>query len=145
MNDRVKVFFELEPDEDGYPPCSCESLWAEKVGENSFKIDNIPFYARDVSLGDVVYAPPSSDGSVYKKHMERSENSTIRVILFDGQDTSPLFDMLKKCGCEYEGGVPKDLIAVNIPPSADLNALLRYLNSEHRAGRLEYEEAAKRY
>lgn len=43
---RVKILFELEQDEDGYPPASTETLWASRAGDGLFKIDNIPFFAR---------------------------------------------------------------------------------------------------
>ncbi|MEV6281360.1 hypothetical protein [Kribbella sp. NPDC051770] len=36
----VKVRFELEPDEDGWPPASSEGLWAVPVGEDRVRLDN---------------------------------------------------------------------------------------------------------
>lgn len=49
-----KVFFKLEPDDDGYPPVSVESLWAQENQDGTCVIDNIPFYTREATLGDVV-------------------------------------------------------------------------------------------
>jgi hypothetical protein len=46
----VKVLFQLEQDEDGYPPASVESLWALPKGEGLFQVDNIPFFATGVAL-----------------------------------------------------------------------------------------------
>jgi hypothetical protein len=37
----VKVLFDLEQDEDGYPPAAAETLWAVQVGDGLFQIDNI--------------------------------------------------------------------------------------------------------
>ena len=52
----VKICFPLEPDEDGWPPVTAETLWAVELGGGLFRLDNIPFYARGVSDGDTVSA-----------------------------------------------------------------------------------------
>lgn len=49
-----KISFELEPDADGYPPDRRESLWASEEEIGLYRIDNIPFYAKGISSGDVV-------------------------------------------------------------------------------------------
>lgn len=146
MDGFVKVFFELDQDEDGYPPCAVESVWAEKVGEDRFKIDNIPFYIRDLSIGDVVYAPKTSDGyPLFQKLLKRSENSTVRVLLLDESYRWLLLETINKYGCEYEVGSPNILVAVNVPPTADIDGLLKKLFAEIDMGRVEVEESAKRY
>ena len=48
-----KLFLNLEVI-DGYPPVSMESVWAEVTEESYFKINNIPFYSKEVSFGDIV-------------------------------------------------------------------------------------------
>ena len=48
-----KLFFNLEVI-DGYPPVSMESVWAEVTEEGHFKINNIPFYSKEISFGDIV-------------------------------------------------------------------------------------------
>ena len=48
-----KLFLNLEVI-DGYPPVSMESIWAEETEEGYLKINNIPFYSKEVSLGDIV-------------------------------------------------------------------------------------------
>ena len=48
-----KLFLNLEVI-DGYPPVSMESIWAEVTEEGYLKINNIPFYSKEVSFGDIV-------------------------------------------------------------------------------------------
>ncbi|WP_296004336.1 DUF4265 domain-containing protein [uncultured Veillonella sp.] len=48
-----KLFLNLEVI-DGYPPVSMESIWAEETEEGYLKINNIPFYSKEVSFGDIV-------------------------------------------------------------------------------------------
>lgn len=55
MGQPVRVHFRLVQDEDGYPPAAVESVWAQpttKAGE--YVLDNVPFFARDATIGDVV-------------------------------------------------------------------------------------------
>ncbi len=42
---RVKIVFELQQDEDGYPPVTRESLWATPTDGGLYRLDNIPFFA----------------------------------------------------------------------------------------------------
>ena len=48
-----KLFLNLEVI-DGYPPVSMESIWAEVTEEGYLKVNNIPFYSKEISLGDIV-------------------------------------------------------------------------------------------
>jgi hypothetical protein len=82
----VKLLFELEQDEDGYPPASAETLWALKVGESLFKIDNIPFFALGVAVNDIVSAVPEESVFRFKEVVHPSGHSTIRVIVYDPSD-----------------------------------------------------------
>jgi len=53
--DRVKVYFDLEKDADGYPPVNSESMWAVPMGEFRFRIDNIPFFVYGVFVHSKLY------------------------------------------------------------------------------------------
>ena len=48
-----KLFLNLEVI-DGYPLVSMESIWAEVTEEGYLKVNNIPFYSKEISLGDIV-------------------------------------------------------------------------------------------
>jgi hypothetical protein len=76
----VKVLFELEQDEDGYPPASAETLWAIKVGEGLFQIDNIPFFAYGIAVNDIVSATPEEGVFRYKEVVRPSGHSSHRVV-----------------------------------------------------------------
>jgi hypothetical protein len=143
MNDRVKINFRLEQDGDGYPPYDWEGVWSERLGKSGYKIDNIPFYVQDLSVDDVVLATESENGLVYTKTMERSGNSTIHVICYSDEAKRELLNKLPALNCDYEIGVPSDLVAINIPPSANIGALLEYLGEQSSV--MDYEESSPRY
>ncbi|MBS5837544.1 MAG: DUF4265 domain-containing protein, partial [Neisseria sp.] len=80
-----KIFFKLII-EDNYPPVSEESIWGVNLGNNLFKINNIPFYTKDVSFDDTVSVVDIDGVLHYKKTIKSSGNSTIRIIFFDGKE-----------------------------------------------------------
>jgi hypothetical protein len=55
MNDRIKVFFSITQDEDGFPGIASESVWAQRTPEHGvLRLDNIPFFATAATLGDTI-------------------------------------------------------------------------------------------
>ena len=69
---------------DGYPPVSMESVWAEVTAEGYFKINNIPFYSKEVSFGDIVSGIQTEENYLlYDKTIIHSQNSTLRIIFFN--------------------------------------------------------------
>jgi len=146
MTDRFKLNFPLVQDEDGYPPFASERLWVENIGTREFKIDNIPFYARNLSVGDIVEAEPNSEGVLtYIRTTRPSSNSTIRVVLYDEGTRSELINELQHLGCDYEVAEPQSLIAVNVPDTVDISRLLMFLDSKSGVEEIDYEESAPRY
>lgn len=77
------VIFELEV-EDGWPPVGAERVWAFHLGAERYRIDSAPWFARDLAVGDVVRARPSSADShpVFVELLERSDHITIQLICF---------------------------------------------------------------
>ena len=80
----VKILFKhCAFNEDDESDCEdIESAWA-KVEGDSYVLDNILFYAREYSLGDVISAV-EKDGDLYASGLIReSGHSTIRVLFYD--------------------------------------------------------------
>lgn len=81
--DGVKIVFDLEQDDSGYPPYQVESLWALPVETGGYRIDNIPWYVREIACGDVVAVLPGEDDRLRfsGEILHRSGNRTMRVRL----------------------------------------------------------------
>lgn len=139
-----KVFFKLEPGEDGYPPFSTEGVWAEerKVGE--YIIDNIPFFTKEATLGDTVLADNFADSLYYRSTLNESSNSLLRVVMFDRRDAGPLRSQLAELGCSTELGPIPSLIAVNVPETVGLQDAIAVLKEGFDKGYWDYEEAILR-
>lgn len=136
----VKVRFHLEQDEDGYPPNAWERLWAQPEGPCRFRLDNIPWYARDVAAGDVVEAHEAEDGMLeFDRVVERSGHSTVRVVLYDPQQTQLLRDELAQLGCETELSHIPSFISVDVPAQVEMAPVLELLLRGHEEERWDVE------
>ncbi len=145
----LKVGFKLERDESNYPPADWEWLWVSRVSDSTFKIDNIPFYAKLISCGDIVAAVQSEAGLVFKELIQPSGHSTVRVVIFRrdqndeqlGTAVGTIREGLRAMGCATEQSHIPNLIAVDIPPEVDYQSVSAFLSGKEHDGLLEYEEA----
>ena len=141
----VKVVINLHQDEGGYPSASSESLWAEDLGNRSYKIDNIPFFAPDISVDDVVRADEIGGERVVQDTVVRSGHSTLRVVLFAADQMGRVREGLLALGCKTELSHIPTLAAVDIPPDVPIQVVRGYLDRMASAGVLDYEESALRH
>ena len=141
MNDNdpksyVKIEFELE-NEDGTG--DVETLWALPV-EGGYRLDNIPFYAREVAWGDVVRAIPDDEGWLrFEALVVPSGHSTVRLWFARACDVLGVRNALRELGCGSELDLDR-LVAVDIPAEVDYARIRRFLDEKEKEGVLEYEE-----
>lgn len=141
----VKILFDLERVDD-YPPFEVESVWAVKIVDGMFRIDNIPFYVRGLALGDVVRAKPMADGSLQFDSIAKSSgHSTLRVVFFEADIREEVCKEIEALGCQWEGAYEPSLIAVDVPPSSDLSAVLKVLADGCEKELFDYEEGVIRH
>ncbi|GLY19774.1 hypothetical protein Kisp01_67880 [Kineosporia sp. NBRC 101677] len=142
---RVKVRFELEPDE-GWPPVESEGLWAEPLGGGRFRIDNAPWFVPDLAAADVVEAVADSDGVLWAtRKIAHGGRLAVQVIPFRSGplngDLQAVLDMFVPLGVSGEGAAPTfHLVALDISPDADLQAIVDRLREGERDGSWEYSE-----
>lgn len=133
----VKILFELEQDEDGYPPVAVESLWAIDRGDGRYELDNIPFYVTVATAGDVVAVEDRSGQLAFAGVIQHSSNSLIRILCADEIDPQAVRADLKALGCESEyDGV---LIALSLPATVPAAPVWEYLDTREEAGAIEFE------
>jgi Domain of unknown function (DUF4265) len=130
--DLVRVRFQLHPDEDGWPPVASEGVWAVPLGGGLVRLDNIPWFARDVASGDTFGTSTDSDGVLWATDkVAWSGNCTVRVIPFpDGAlagNRQAVLDVFAPLGVDGEGLQQFGMVALNIPPDVDLGAVQRLL------------------
>ncbi len=145
MTGRIKLAFRLVRDSDGYPPADREYLWAEPLNNDRYRIDNIPFFVKGISAGDVVHGRQESDGLMFDGLIVSGGHSTIRVVFFDDARKGVVRANLQQLGCESEVSHLSNLIAVDVPPAAKYRGVIEYLQAQSSAGILDYEEASIRH
>jgi hypothetical protein len=141
----VKVHFRLTQDEDGYPPIAVETVWAQSgPSQDEYVVDNIPFFARDATIGDTVLAIEDDGRLWFEKVTCPSRNSLVRIIFFDLSCVDRVNARLVSQGCSTEYLREYGLLAVNIPGDTSLMDVQSCLQAEAKAGNLDYEEPVLR-
>ena len=137
----VKVRFNLEPE--AWHGHVSETVWAEPVAVGRYRVRNTPFFAHGVSAEDVVSAQsnPEEPTLLFDGVSQRGGHSTYRVFSNFGLDDVRFrnaWKPLEERGCSYES--TGKLLAVDVPPSADIHAVYDLLEKGESDGVWGFEE-----
>jgi hypothetical protein len=121
---------------------SGESMWTIDLGNDEYELQNIPFYAYGLNLGDVVWATAAASDQKPQAHAvrRRSGHETLRIIFFkpaSAEFRTAVLKEVESLGCEWEG-LDDDYFAVDVPPSVDYEAVRDYLRLQPE-DELDYE------
>jgi Domain of unknown function (DUF4265) len=119
-----------------------ESIWAEPQPDGTYRIDSVPFLAKGISSSDIVEADSLDGTLVYRKVLRHSGHSTYRIYAQGGwnsPDVLPLIEALEKMDCDIEPATEK-LVAVDVPPEANVYEVYAALNEAERSGKIDFEE-----
>jgi Domain of unknown function (DUF4265) len=142
---RVKVYFPLSQDEYGYPPMKSEFLWCVPTVRGTYIVDNIPFFIRDISLEDEISAEKSGRVLRFSRLLNKSRNSTVRVLLKKPDLTDMIRERLDNLGCGTELMDDLSLLAITMPPESLIAEALSFLDEQSEQGNIGIEESAVRY
>ena len=84
-----------------------ESLWATELGNDLYRLENVPFHAYGLNFLDVVRATPDTDDAIpeIREVVEPSGRKTVRVMFEDAVDRerqAELLDGLAEFEASYE-------------------------------------------
>ncbi|HEV2636992.1 MAG TPA: DUF4265 domain-containing protein [Actinocrinis sp.] len=141
----VKVHFALGAAADGWPPVGSESMWAVDLGGGLARVDNVPWFVPRIAANDVVRAAPDEHGTLwFVERVTASGNCTIRVLPFpDGAlagSRKAVIDLFEPMGVYGEGVEQYGLVALDVPPGADLAAVKGQLIRGQHEGWWNFEE-----
>ncbi|MGW4033952.1 DUF4265 domain-containing protein [Streptomyces sp. NPDC004838] len=144
-DDHVKVHFRMDMDEDGWPPVSVESLWAVDLGDGTVRLDNTPWFVRGVASGDIIKAELGGDGVLWAgETVQPSQNCTIRLIVLkdDGSAAArrSVLEVFHRLGTTGEGIERYGMVALDVPPEADLPQIRKVLEHGETKGWWNWEE-----
>ncbi|WP_399936613.1 DUF4265 domain-containing protein [Streptomyces sp. BBFR25] len=144
-DDHVKVHFRMDVDEEGWPPASVESLWAIDLGDGTVRLDNTPWFVRGVASDDIIRVELDEGGVRWAAEtVQASQNCTIRlIVLKDGGSAAArqsVLDVFHRLGATGEGIEQFRMVALDVPPDADLRQLRRLLEHGAAKGWWHWEE-----
>jgi hypothetical protein len=122
-----------------------EILLVEAVNADHgyYKLQNIPFYAANIAMGDTVWAQYKEADKmlVYRKTVERSGNSTIHAVMVnDEHDINGVTKTLEGLGCIIQKLNAK-YFAISVPAAADYFPIKQKLNELEKEKVIEYAES----
>lgn len=113
-------------------PLSGETVWAEEVGANLYRLLNIPFYAEGYAEQDIVRCVDRNEWKEVVGVEKDSGNGTVRLMFTNSQnpEAQQILDQLVSVGCTYERA-SSQLVAVTVPPNlaVPFSQMASYLNS----------------
>ena len=139
----AKVSFKLDAsDWHGY---ATETLWAELVSSGRYRLRNTPFFAKDVSFEDVVVVKAQGDILMFDSTSIAGGHSTYRILLEKNITDSAflkLWNPLEDVGCSYESLDIGEmlLLAVDVPPCADIYVVYQFLEDGEKEKVWGFEE-----
>ncbi|MFJ1914838.1 DUF4265 domain-containing protein [Streptomyces sp. NPDC088147] len=140
--DKVKVVFPLERDADGYPPVDVELAWATPLDEPGLcRLENIPFYAVGVSLGDEIGVSLVEGRIVFNGTVRSKGHATIRVVVFNPGETGAVIRDVESAGGRCEVANIPNLIAVDVSDSSLIPAVRRALGRWLMGRKIDVEES----
>lgn len=123
-----------------------ENIWVEKVCGHEYRTLTIPFFAYNLSRGDIVEGHPDEEGIglFVERVLKKGGNRTVRVGFIgpgflDHPAGVQLRNYLKEHGLDFEIFNPA-LLAINVPPEFDYNALGRRLYAIPKEAGAEWED-----
>lgn len=142
--DLVKIFIDLPH----HWWLQGESFWAQPLGDDRYRLENVPFCAYDLNFGDVVLATADSETRKpeIRAVVERSGHQTLRISFCDQlsrEEQEPVIAALQALGGELERANAQ-FLAIDIPPGVSVDALRDALDELTDAGTLEYETCEAR-
>ena len=107
-----------------------ETLRAQSLGRNQYRLQSSPFYALDISIGDIVRATMVSDQCEFKKVLSKSGTCTVRVRFIEDvvpeDENDKIIEALRSFGCQVDSLTPR-FYSVNIPVTIRLEAITCFL------------------
>ncbi len=136
-----KLTFKITKDQDGYPPAEFESIWGIQVTNNTFVIDNTPYYIYGLSKGDTVLTTTKHNELLGLEILSKGGHSTLRVFADNLDTRQKIREKIIKLGANCNSTGDSSLLTIDIPPTANFNSIDKFLSSMTNNDTIAYEDA----
>jgi hypothetical protein len=142
-NSEVKIQFLLDPADD--QGMVSESLPAEHIAPDEFRIIGSPFFAFGVSKNDIVSAEQVGNTFEFRSVVTPGGHSTYRVYLqsslaIHDSDVQEFWQPISALGATYESA-NSSFFAIDVPPGKNIAEIYKLLEAGEAAEIWEFEEA----
>ena len=125
-----------------------ESMWAEPLGNDLYKIQNVPFYAYGLNFHDIVRATADSDElkPEIRELVEPSGHRTFRLFFKKGikrEQQEEILDSFQELHVSYERA-DKIYVALDMKPVGDYQSVFDKLEEYEKQGILGFETCEAR-
>lgn len=126
---QTKVHWELEQDEDDWPPFAVETILCAEVAPYMFRLLNVPYFVRGMSWGDVVKVKEIDGVLWFDAVAYRSGYSTVHIFCFDGAKAEILKVWADENDCILEAAFRGNYFALGVPSCVPKNGWLEFLKN----------------
>lgn len=124
----VDVLFPLIDDEE-WPPYPAEQIDAALISHDLAEIRGVPWFAANISRGDIVNVRHDGIGYVGGTVVSRGGHSTVHVMAATEAELAPIVAELTALGAVAAGGLTPPMLTVDIPESVALDPVLDVLTA----------------
>lgn len=124
----VDVLFPLVDDEE-WPPYPAEMLDAVLIAHDLAEVRGVPWFATNISRGDIVKVRHDGIGYVGGTIVCRGGHSTVHVMATSEDELAPIVAGLTALGATTASGLVPPMLTVDVPESCSLPAVLDVLSA----------------
>lgn len=124
------------------PSGDTESVWVQELPDGNFLVENVPFFAKNLSCGDIVSAEAIDGTLKLKDIVGRGGHSTYRVYCEKGRQDAgvqQLLERLRETHCDIEPATD-NLVAIDVLPEADIYQVYGLLEDAEKSGLIDFQE-----
>ncbi len=122
----VDVLFPLVDDEQ-WPPYPAEQVDAVLLSHDLAEIRGVPWFATNLSRGDIVKVRHDGIGYVGGSVVSRGGHSTVHVMATSAAELAPVVERLRALGADTASGLTPPMLTVDVPETCSLEAVLDVL------------------
>jgi hypothetical protein len=136
----MHAYVSLEQDEDGYPPFESEQLDVELRHDGACTVVGIPVFTNGIAVDDIVWVIQTDEDDRWwvTSVMLASGHGTVRVVPFGETSFDEIVAELEAIGCVAHG-TDFGVVAVDVLPDVDADALDGVLDAGRAAGRWDFD------
>ncbi|MCI0694174.1 DUF4265 domain-containing protein [candidate division KSB1 bacterium] len=123
-----------------------ENIWVKQITGNLYEVLTIPFWAYNLSLGDVVECHPDEDGLglFIGKVLQKSGNRTVRIAFkakegINHPEAQKLVDYFKEHDLRFEKFSIR-LFSLNLPSEGEYQKLIKRLDAVPKEAEMIWED-----